>query len=362
MIRAAIAVDARMIQSSGIGTYLQGLLKGLSPRVSPYFSLHLLGNPAQMPQGPWTVSPANASIYSLREQWEIPRAFRRSGAMILHSPHYNLPVVMASKTVVTVHDLIHLKFPQYWPSMAARAYARFFFYHVVPKAQAILTVSENTKRDLINMLSIPENRITVTYNAVDHERFARANPLCEEAFKQLGLPSEYFLYIGNMKEFKNVERLVQAYRELQNRRKDCPVLVLVGRNFIPGFDHIISKTLGVRWLGKISRDLLPSLYQNALAFLFPSLYEGFGLPPLEAMASGTPVMCSNSASLPEVVGNAALLINPESTDDMISAMERLIEDSALRKELSAKGLKQAAQFSWERMANQTLQIYQQCLD
>ena len=153
MTRQTIGIDARMIGSSGIGTYLQGLLQGLgAARDTFYFSLHLLGD-SEIPPGPWSVQTATSPIYSLREQWEIPRACRGLKANLLHVPHYNMPCMMASKTVVTVHDLIHLKFPEYWPSPVARAYARFFFYQVVPKAKAILTVSENTKRDLMEMLS-----------------------------------------------------------------------------------------------------------------------------------------------------------------------------------------------------------------
>jgi glycosyltransferase involved in cell wall biosynthesis len=272
-----------------------------------------------------------------------------------------MPWLFASRTVVTVHDVIHLKFPEFWPSRAARLYASFFFRCVVPKARAILTVSENTKRDLMEMLSIPESRITVTPLAVDHARFS-VSTLAEEAdFRRLGLPRDYLLYIGNLKEFKNVPRLVDAYRQVRARRQDCPELVLVGRNFIPGFERKIVRTAGIRWVGEVQRDLLPCLYKHALFFIFPSLYEGFGLPPLEAMASGTPVLCSDRASLPEVVGGAALLINPENTDDLAAAIERLIQDSALRQELSAKGTVQARQFSWDRMARQTLEVYNRCL-
>ena len=195
-------------------------------------------------------------------------------------------------------------------------------------AKAIMTVSENTKRDLVDMLSIPKDRITVTYPAVDHARFQQKDPASLAELKALGLPSDYLLYIGNLKEFKNVERLVKAYERLWSVRSDSPPLVLVGRNFIPGFDKTIGRVKGLHWLGEIRRELLPSLYQNALLFLFPSLYEGFGLPPLEAMASGTPVLCSNRASLPEVVGEAAVMIDPENIDEMAAAMRRLIDDRA----------------------------------
>jgi glycosyltransferase involved in cell wall biosynthesis len=361
MTSKRICIDIRMLNSSGIGTYLQGLLGGIRALASSDYSFSLLGDPRAIPQGPWAVETFSSPIYSLREQWQVPLAFKNTKSALLHAPHYNLPWAMAAKTIVTVHDLIHLKFPDYWPSALARGYAHFFFHHVVTKAKAILTVSENTKRDLIDMLSIPAERITVTYNAVSHDRFQRLDPSALEAFERLHLPKDYLLYVGNLKEFKNVRRLVEAYRRLRSMKADCPVLVLAGRNFMPGFEKELASVPGLIWIGEADRDLLPCLYRNALAFLFPSLYEGFGLPPLEAMASGTPVMCSNRASLPEVVGDAALMIDPEKTEEMTAAMARLIDDSLLRKDLAARGLRQAARFSWETMTQQTLAAYERCL-
>src|SRR5207244_1314625 len=130
-VTRTLCLDARMLQSSGIGTYLQGLLSGIrAARPLPY-SLCLLGNPAKLPPGPWTTEAVAAPIYSVQEQWIVPLALRRQKSAVLHSPHYNMPIVMASQTIVTVHDVIHLKFPQYWPSAVARAYAHFFFHHVI---------------------------------------------------------------------------------------------------------------------------------------------------------------------------------------------------------------------------------------
>ena len=359
--KAAICIDARMAGASGIGTYLQGLLGALRTMRAAPCSLTLLGDPAILPEGPWTIHKMRTPIYSLREQWRVPRAARHAGADLLHSPHYNMPRLFASRTVVTVHDMIHLKFPQFWPSRAARLYAYFFFHHVVPKARAILTVSEHTKRDLMETLAIPGDRITVTYPGVDHDRFRTPDTAVQEEFNRLNLPPEYLLYVGNLKEFKNVPRLVEAWKRLRAKRKECPALILAGRNFIPGFEKEITGVPGIHWIGEVRRDLLPHLYKHALTFLFPSLYEGFGLPPLEAMASGTPVLCSNRASLPEVVGDAALTVDPESVEGFTEAMDRLIQNAALRKELSAKGIARSALFSWEKMAAQTLKVYQECL-
>ena len=356
-----ICIDARMIQASGIGTYLRGLLDAFQTRSKPSLSLRLLGDPAKLPSGPWSIGEVTASIYSLKEQAEIPWSVHQADAALLHAPHYNMPLLGAPRTIVTVHDLIHLKFPQFWPSIAARAYAQFFFHQVIPRAKRVLTVSENTKRDLIEILSIPADRITVTYPGVSHDRFRTISPESRTTFEKLGLPRDYLLYVGNLKEFKNVERLVEAYRQARQTNHDFPELVLVGRNFIPGFEQHLNEITGVRWLGEVLPELLPCLYKNAISFLFPSLYEGFGLPPLEAMASGTPVLCSNRASLPEAVGDAALLVDPERIEEIVAGINRLVSDSALRKELSVKGLQQAARFSWDKMADQTWQAYEQCL-
>ncbi len=361
MVSSKLCIDARMVQATGIGTYLQGLLSGLRATPPSNLALNVLGTPSALTRGPWSERKVSSSIYSLTEQIEIPWAMRKEHATLLHSPHYNLPWLVAERTVVTVHDLIHLKFPHYWPSFAARSYAHFFFHHVVPKARAIITVSENTKKDLMEILSIPESRITVTYPAVTHERFSKLEEKDLAQFFGLKLPSPYLLYVGNLKEFKNVERLLEAYSRSRGSRSEWPALVMVGRSSIPGFEKRLADTPGVRWINNAPWNLLPSFYKNALGFVFPSLYEGFGLPPLEAMASGIPVITSNRGSLPEVVGDAALVVDPESVEEISAAMTRFVLEPTLRQDLAAKGLKQAARFSWDRMAAQTVKVYERCL-
>src|SRR6185312_8380543 len=223
-----VCIDCRMIGASGIGTYLRGLLSGLSDKKPPALEFALLGRASELIDQPWDRIEVDAPIYSFKEQVAIPRAFRRSKAALLHSPHYNVPLRVASRAIVTVHDLIHLKFPQYLSSNLAKAYAKFYFHFVIPRTRAILTVSENTKRDLMEMLRIPAERVTVAYPAISKEFTPQARDLCRRRLAEYQLPEEYLLYVGNLKESKNIAFLLEGYRTLKTRRPDLPPLVLVG--------------------------------------------------------------------------------------------------------------------------------------
>lgn len=350
-----------MIRSSGIGTYLRGLLSGLQQILPADITFSLLGDPDSLPPGPWDVHPASSGIYSIREQVEIPLALRAMKSALFHASHYNVPIVLASRSVVTVHDIIHLKFPELLRSPLERAYAKFYFHRIIPRTRRILTVSENSRRDLIELVHIPPERVTVAYPAVSNEFRPLTLRQARTVLDPLGLPSDYLLYVGNIKESKNTAFLLEAYSRLKERRPDAPPLVLVGRNFISGFDQVIARAADVHWLAECEPGLLPALYAGAALFIFPSLYEGFGLPPLEAMACGTPVLCSNRASLPEVVGDAALMFDPTNLDELIHSMELALDRSDVRTELSRKGLLRVRQFSWKDLATKTLAVYRESL-
>jgi len=362
MTRPVIAIDARMASASGIGTYLRGLVPALYQLQTDREELVLIKSEGEADLHPGRTLTVKSGIYNLREQMVIPKACRALSAQLLHSPHYNIPVLMTRRCVVTVHDLIHLKFPQFLRSPLARAYAHFFFKTVIPRTRAVLTVSEHTKKDLIEMLGIPAGHITVANPGVPAQFQPQTSEQIAQTLRAFGLQRDYFLYVGNLKEFKNVQFLVKGYKILNEKLTDCPPLVIVGRNFIPGFDKQLEAMPSIRWLKEVEPAMLPSLYAGALGLVFPSLYEGFGFPPLEAMACGTPVICSASASLPEVVGNAALLIDPRSTDSLLQAMLRLQQDSSLRRDLRSLGLQRAAQFSWKTLAEKTFSVYRQCLN
>lgn len=357
----SVCFDARMAYASGIGTYIRGVLGewARNPPESP-FNLSLITSKQDPYEGgPWPTYPISASFYSVREQWAVPRAYSQSKASLLHVPHYNIPAASVSHCVVTVHDLIHLKFPQFLPSRLAWLYAQSFFRFWVPRTRAILTVSENTKKDLIELLKVPESKITVSPLGVPSGFRKQPLAMVWPQLKTLSLQEGYFLYVGNLKEFKNVPRLLEAYQLLCKKHPDTPPLVFAGRNFIPGFDQRMKETPGVRWLSEVDQKVLPALYAGAYALVFPSLYEGFGLPVLEAMACGTPVICSNRGSLPEVAGNAALLIDPLSPQEISEAMQRVLQEPGLTERLCQLGLEQSAKFSWKITAQKTLDVYHQ---
>ncbi|HVO33311.1 MAG TPA: glycosyltransferase family 1 protein [Elusimicrobiota bacterium] len=361
MTRPVIVFDARMAYASGIGTYIRGFLSSARelPRSSFELTLLVRSGPPSIPGYNSTV--VDSPIYSLSEQWRVPRACRERDAALLHSPHYNASVANIGRSVVTVHDLIHLRFPEFLKSSVAGLYARAFFHHVVPRARAILTVSQHTKQDLIAMLKIPEHKITVAPPGIP-PGFRLMHTAEREAVRRtLRLPDRYFLYVGNLKEFKNVPFLLSAYQQFREQSARPPDLLLVGRNFIDGLPERMAAMAGVRWLSEIDQNQLPGIYANAVALVFPSLYEGFGFPPLEAMACGTAVISSDRASLPEVVGDAALLVDPQQEETLVSAMAVLDRDEHLRQALADKGLERSRAFSWSRLVQQTFQVYEQCL-
>jgi glycosyltransferase involved in cell wall biosynthesis len=353
-----ICFDARMAQASGIGTYIRGLLGALSEQGQ---SLKIIvSTPDDAPHN-WPKQVVPSRFYSLGEQLRVPIAFWNSRARLLHAPHYNLPIAIASRCIVTVHDLIHLKFPEFLPSKLAGLYAHSFLYRWVPKARAILTVSEHSRKDLIETLGIPAHKITVTYPGVSRSFRPQTSEEVAPILEKIGLQPGYFLYVGNLKPFKNVERVLDSYVHFRARHPNGPEMVFVGRNFIPGFDQRLKKSSGVRWLAELGHADLPAIYAAALALIFPSLYEGFGLPPLEAMACGTPVVCSRRASLPEVVGDAAILVDPLSTDEIRDAMIRIWSEPGLREKMGKIGADRAKSFTWERTAQQTLAAYERAL-
>lgn len=368
--KAEIILDARMIRHSGIGTYLRGLIEGY--RNQPFFEKHPLAfsfSPSlgfeAAGDGGWV--PFCAPIYSVWEQMEYPIRMRH--ARLWHAPHYNIPLVKPRPAlVVTVHDLIHWIFRKKFYSRAQALYASIFFRRVAQIADRIIAVSHQTKNDLIKHFDVPEDRIRVVYEGVSESFFT---PSTRDEQKQIlekyGLPGEFFLTVGLLKPHKNVERLLRVFEKLRQSKKIRSALVVVGRKdrrYGKGRESLrrLKTGNGIFYLPEVhGRQELALLYRAAKCLVHPSYYEGFGLTCLEAMASGTPVIVSRAASLPEVVGEAGRYIDPASDVSLEGALLELEEDPELRKSLSQKGPARARNFTWAKAAQETIQIYGELL-
>jgi glycosyltransferase involved in cell wall biosynthesis len=266
------------------------------------------------------------------------------------------------RLAVTVHDVVPLLFPERYQSLMGRA-LRHACTSSMRKADLILTVSEHSKSDMVSRFAVAPEKIVVAYEGFDRDAFRPGpvdTPASREMLSRLGITRPYVLHVGRGDPRKNLVRLVEAYEALTARRKDLDFQLVLGGSLGWGHGPLTELVRKASLQGKVAvpgpvpdRDL-PMLYRSAACFAMPSLYEGFGLPVLEAMACGTPVMISNTSSLPEVGGDAATYFHPESVDEMSQAMERVLTDSALRDEMSKKGLERARQFSWEACARTTL--------
>ena len=361
-----VAIDTRKLHDFGIGTYVSNLVRGLA-RLNHDDEYTLICHPSDTDfvrsLGPnFHAWPDRASNYSVAEQFTIPLDVWRTWPDVFHAPHYVLPPLTPGKCVVTIHDCIHLRFPQYLPNRVAHLYARMFLSSAARKAARVITVSEASKRDIIELLHTPADKVEVVYNGFD-ERLTSPSPDDEARVRdRFQLDAPFVLYAGNIKPHKNVDRLIEAFAELRQRGLDSVKLLIIGDDIskysnLRRLVHRHQLHQQVRFLGFVSTDTLAALYQLAQVFVFPSLYEGFGLPPLEAMANGTPVITSNVSSLPEVVGDAALLIDPLDAHSLADAMYRVLTESDLRADLVRRGRERVKAFSWDRSVSRTHRIY-----
>jgi glycosyltransferase involved in cell wall biosynthesis len=364
-----IAVDARKLHDYGIGTYVRNVLKQLARQdeVNEYV---LICRPEHVglarELGPNFTDIADGSKpYSMAEQLSIPLDLRRHRIDLLHEPHYVLPPLVPCAAVVTIHDCIHLRFPQYLPNRLAHLYAKTFLWTATHQANRIITVSEASKRDILQYFRIPPEKIEVIYNGID-ERFwiPPSEDEMERVRQRYQLTDPFILYAGNIRPHKNLERLIDAFQQLRRSGFDQLKLLIIGDEIskyatLRRAVHRHKLYKHVRFLGFVPDHTLAALYRLAAVFVFPSLYEGFGLPPLEAMASGTPVVTSNVSSLPEVVGDAALLVDPYDTEAIAGAVRMALTDEKLRADLRARGLARAREFSWASAAARVREIYEE---
>ena len=363
-----MAIDARKLHDFGIGTYIRNLLRHLA-RIDADTEYVLLCRgddleaAAQLgPNFRGVLEPS--PNYSLREQVHVPWVLRRERPDVYHAPHYVLPAGVRCRSVVTIHDTIHLTFPQYLPNRMAYAYARASMWAAARRSDRILTVSEASKRDILHFFDVPPEKIVVVYNAIDeHFWITPDSDDVARVRERYQLDHEFVLYVGNIKPHKNLVRLIEAFAEFRRRGFDAVKLLIIGDEIskLPALRRAVHRHKlhkHVRFLGYQPNHTLAILYRLATVFVFPSLYEGFGLPPLEAMASGTPVVTSNISSLPEVAGDAAILVDPYDLDAIVEGLCRVVGDRALAADLRRRGLERAREFSWERSVAKTKQVYE----
>lgn len=363
-----IAIDARKLHDFGVGTYIRNLIRHLARLDDQTEYVLLCGRedcslPDQLGEN-FRAVQENSPPYSVTEQLRIPLRLYREQIDVFHAPHYVLPPLTPCRSIVTIHDCIHLMFPQYLPSRLAYAYARLMLWAASRRANRILTVSETSKRDIVRFLGVPSSRVVIIPNGID-ERFS--TPPCEEEVSRVReryqLDAPFVLYAGNIKPHKNLERLIDAfYRVRQDGLDEDLRLLLIGDEIskyatLRRAVHRYQLHKYVRFLGFVPDETLAVLYRLAHVFVFPSLYEGFGLPPLEAMASGTPVVTSNVSSLPEVVGDAAMLVDPYDPAAIADAIRQVLTEPELRADLRRRGLDRAREYSWERSVKRIREIY-----
>jgi alpha-1,3-rhamnosyl/mannosyltransferase len=367
-----IVLDARTATDHfpGIGRYVVNLARALRS-IAPELDLTLLRDPAAtaqrlaLPDLP-TVECA-VSPFSIKQQWIVPRQLRGINATVYHSPYYLMPYRSGVPTVLTAHDLIPEVYPRFY-TPAQRLVFCWAHGLALRTARITVAVSAATRTDLIERLGARPDRVVVIPEAAD-PRFAPQPATAIQVVRdKYGLPDRYVLYVGSNKAHKNLLRLVEAWKILTADTDLAGARLVIAGHWDPHFPQAreLAERLGlmdqVRFAGPISEDDLPAVYAGARVFVFPSLYEGFGLPVLEAMACGTPVVCSSTSSLPEVVGDAALTVDPLDEQALAAVMARALGDVAQREEMRARGLAQAARFSWERTAQETLAVYRLAAD
>jgi glycosyltransferase involved in cell wall biosynthesis len=303
------------------------------------------------------------------EQVVFARRARRTGAHLAHVPYWASPMRNSCPTAVTIHDLIPLILPQYRKGWRVRAYTRLVSTSA-RRADQVITVSEASKRDIVEFLRLPPNRVYVTYEAAAPEYQPQAAETVAEVRRRLELPPRYVLYFGGFDWRKNLETVVEAFARLAAQAPDA-ALVIAGHlperdtEFTPDPCRL-AREAGVEartcFIGWVEEADKPPLYAGAEAMVFPSRYEGFGLPPLEAMACGTPVIASNTGSLPEIIADGGLLHSPGDHANIAESLLALWRNAELRQSLASRARARAAQFSWERTAAETLAVYEKVLN
>lgn len=380
-----IGIDARFYGpiGKGLGRYTQEIVDGITRLDSEYHYIIFLGRDnfdEFVPSGSnVTKVLTDVKWYGESEQFLMPYYIERAKVDLMHFPHFNVPILCPVPFVVTIHDLIITKFPT--TRATTLGGVRYFYKnlgyriginHAIRRAKKIIAVSKFTKQDLLQQFKVAENKVEVIYegvatleHAVDQTFTAKLNP--EEVLSDYCILEPYLLYVGNAYPHKNLESLVRVFLELRQIHPDLK-LVLVGREdyfyarlkkFVCDLTH---ESESIIFPGYVPDRDLQTLFSHAAAYVFPSKYEGFGLPPLEAMTRDCPVVSSNATCLPEILGEAAIYFDPYDDSSMKKAIDSLLSDDALRARLISAGHKQISLYDWSKAATETLAIYRNILE
>jgi glycosyltransferase involved in cell wall biosynthesis len=352
-----ISIDARWTSVSGMGTYLRHVIPGLIQHFSEK-TIVLLGNDEELRKYDWSHAPNvrvrdfRAPMYSIREQWEFVRLIPHDTELHF-ATHYPIPLLYRGPLLVTIYDLFHLAMPAIVGGFHKRAYASFMFRAVQRKAAALITISRFTKDEFVRLVGRARQGIYPIHLGVDEEWF-RIPP----ATSPHGKP--YIIFVGNVKPHKNLTTLLEAFLSLKEGIPHDLIIVGKRTGFITGdtFPRRLLESLGNRLLftGALSDDLLKQYVANADAMVFPSLYEGFGLPPLEAMAAGCPVLVSSAGAIPEVCGEAACYFDPHSVVDLANKLQGLLSDARIRENSRILGQAHARKFTWANCVQGTCKV------
>jgi len=366
-----IGIDIRRSGDFGVGTYIRNLILALT-RVGPNERYVLVGQPGHFQD--LGKLPANFSshVYPRRyDAWQshlgLGTVVRQLGLDVFHMPHRWIPYFLPSPYVVTLHDLNNILFPRS-SSTWLKALDRHILIHGLRNAARVMAVSQATKRDAVRLLGLPAEKFEVIPDAVDSRV---AQPVGDEERERIlaryQVTGPFVLYAGRIQVHKNLPRLIEAFAVVKSELDNDPRyanlrLIIIGDELsaLPELRHSVMRAgiqSSVRFLGFVSVETLRVFYASATAFLFPSLYEGFGLPPLEAMAHGTPVITSNLSSMPEVVSDAAVLVKPQNVFDIARGLRQVLLDDDFRRDLGARGRRQAEGYSWDDTAQRVLQTY-----
>ncbi len=366
-MKICIIADNLDTNSAGVGSYARNICRAITnyDKKNDYIFIHGKKNSFYKDKKEIIIPYFNFFIYHFIRKFIIfPLAINKVGFDIVHDTYHFMPLNIRDDTIkiVTIHDLFPLLDKKNHRLISYIAH-KLLMRTILNKADLIIAVSENTKRDIINLFGIAKDKIRVVYESVDEDyKMIKNKKLLLNIKKKYNLPDKFILHVGTIEPRKNIPMLLRSFKEIKEEYPGYK-LVFVGKfgwKYGAVFNTIKALNIegNVMFLGYINREDIPLIYNLAKVLVYPSLYEGFGLPPLEAMKCGTPVITSNTSSLPEVVGDAAIKVDPTNYYELTNSIRKIISNKDLRKSLINKGFKRASKFSWEVSANKMVRLYE----